>query len=47
MFCPTVIDQYFSEKLSLVDTNHNTRQSFQERWSLDHRKKESVETRKR
>ena len=47
MFCPTVIDQYFSEKMSVLDSNHNTRESFQDRWTLDHRRKEADDTRKR
>jgi hypothetical protein len=47
MFCPTVMDQYFSDRLTLLDTNHNTKLSFQDRFTLDHRIKEAEETRKK
>lgn len=46
MFCPTAVDQYFSERLSL-DSNHNSKQPFKQRAPLEQRAKEASDTRKR
>lgn len=47
MFCPTAMDQYFSDRFALLDTNHNSKQSFKQRSSLEARKKEAEDTQKR
>lgn len=47
MFCPTAVDQYFADRLNLLDTNHNSKQSFKQRSSVEARSKEASDTRKR
>ena len=47
MFCPTSLDQYFSEHFNALDSNHNKKQNFKQRLSLETRRRESEDTTER
>lgn len=47
MFCTNAIDKVFGDRLGALDSNHNSKQSFKDRMSLEARSKEAMDTRKR
>ena len=45
MFCPTAVDQFFVNKLSKLDINHNRKNTYKEGVSLEQRRMEAKDSR--